>query len=85
MRVHDEVYWSVGVDRGSKLPQFTSIGSNTILYLTFRDRALCACCASAWEDETDPVMRAALFDEGDPIDCEECEREIESSYGPVSK
>ena len=63
------------------LPQYTSLGSYTILYLA-GDRTLCAECATKLHDEGE-LVTGYPFDEGDPIPCDDCDREIESSYGPV--
>lgn len=58
------------------LPQYTSLGGYTILY-TRDNECFCAKCARTTD-------HAATYDEGDPIECDECGAEIESSYGPVT-
>lgn len=81
--VNQSVYGTVGVAEGSKLPQYSSIGSYTILYVTQRNDCLCAKCAGKHRDHTNPVVAAGTYDEGDTLECEECGTDIESSYGPV--
>ncbi len=57
------------------LPQYTSIGSYTILYVDSKSgECYCAECAK-------PEHDAGTFDEGEPIPCDECGTAIESSYG----
>lgn len=64
------------------LPQYTSIGSYTIVYLNAKNEPLCAKCATkAGLTEEN----GELFMEGEPTVCDECAVEIESSYGPVEK
>jgi hypothetical protein len=64
------------------LPQYTSLGGYTILYLATGDKPLCAKCATKLNDAGE-LVTGYPFDEGDPITCDDCDREIESSYGPV--
>ena len=78
------VYKRAGVPAGDKLPQYTTLGGYTILYVTRHGETLCAKCASENTDREDPVTDAGTFDEGEPEHCANCYREIESSYGPVS-
>lgn len=82
--INQSVYGTVGVAEGARLPQYSSIGSQTILYVTKRNDCLCAVCAGKHRDYSNPVVAAGLFEEGDTLQCEECNEDIESSYGPVS-
>jgi len=72
----------------SSLPQYSSIGSYTILYLDKKGHALCARCASKPGAE---IVRESTYDEGPAIECDGCGKKIKSSYGvavsarPVSK
>lgn len=70
------------LDDEGKLPQFSSLGGYTILYLDAKDVVLCADCASDPENE---ATASGSFDEGPPEYCEECNAEIESSYGDPDK
>lgn len=78
------VFSIAGVSEGDRLPQYSSIGCYTILYQTRKGNFLCAKCASEHEDEDDAVSHAGSYDEGEPVNCNTCEVEIESSYGPVT-
>jgi hypothetical protein len=62
-----------------QLPSFTSVGCYTLLYVK-KGVCLCGKCASQEKDED---LQVDTFDEGDPIPCEECGEDIESSYGPI--
>lgn len=66
-------------DMEGPLPRYTSFGSYSLVYLT-KSSCLCAKCA---EEAEDKVIDVRTHDEGDPIECDGCEEEIESSYGPV--
>lgn len=79
--VSKEVYRITGIEPGGTLPQFTSIGCYTIGYWTKKSNPMCAACATIHSDDTNPVMYAGTYDEGPTIECEECGKEIESSYG----
>ena len=61
-----------------KLPQYSSIGCYTILYLSKASEPLCADCASDPENKADVC---GDFAEGAPIECAVCGKQIESSYG----
>lgn len=78
----------------SPLPQYTGVGCYTILYIVRDCRELvemCATCASIWRDlaafrgEPNPIVDVGTYDEGPPIECGDCGREIESSYGAPSE
>lgn len=67
-----------------QLPSFSSVGAYTLLYLTLPDNdTLCAGCATEEIDTTDTEVICDIYWEGDPIECDECGKQIESSYGPV--
>lgn len=83
--VSDRVYQHVGVERGSPLPQYTSPGSYTILYLTRNGDDVCAKCATSYDNSDDPITQAGTYDEGPTLECVVCACDIESSYGPVSE
>lgn len=78
------IFSIAGVQLDEKLPQYSSIGGYTILYQTRKGNFLCAKCATAHDDEDDAVSHAGSYDEGEPVNCNTCEEEIESSYGPVT-
>jgi len=70
-----------------RLPQYSLVGCYTILYAR-DDKVFCAECAL--KALRDPEKEAkewpndcGTYDEGDPLDCCNCDKEIESSYGPV--
>lgn len=80
------VYEIVGVEPGKALPAFSSIGCYPIFYLTERGDILCAACANEDDNgDDDPVTCAGVHWEGEPMQCDDCECEIESAYGPVSE
>jgi len=79
--IHNRVYEIVGVKRKAKLPAFTSYGSYTLVYVTHRACRLCATCANNNRDNSDPVVDAGPYWEGPTINCDNCDCEIESSYG----
>lgn len=80
-----------------KFPQFSSIGSYTILYICEDGGHLCAKCVNGedgsevgsddvvYDDGTsDPqwtVVAAGTYDEGPTLQCDHCNADIESSYG----
>jgi hypothetical protein len=67
-----------------KLPTYSSVESYTLLYLTQPDNdTLCAECATTEIDTTDTKVICDAHWEGDPETCDECGKQIESSYGPV--
>lgn len=63
------------------MPRYTSIGSYTIIYLDRLDRVFCGGCA---DESMTSGHRPGTYDEGPTLHCEECECEIESSYGEVA-
>jgi len=62
------------------LVQYSSFGSYTILYCGPKGECYCAKCASKVQ-----IAHVGTYDEGDPLECESCGAEIESSYGPVEE
>lgn len=60
-----------------KLPQYTSIGSYTILYTSIEGARFCAECASKEPGQ----LESSTYDEGPSILCDVCGIEIDSSYG----
>ncbi|HZZ17161.1 MAG TPA: hypothetical protein VFE08_14500 [Candidatus Sulfotelmatobacter sp.] len=67
------------------LPFFSEMGAYTIVYLTEQGNELCADCATRalylLDDESDPPIASGTYDEGPVIQCDDCNRDIESSYG----
>ena len=67
------------------LPFYSELGSYPILYLTKGGSDLCADCATKalyqLAEEFDPPIAHAPYYEGPPINCDDCNREIESAYG----
>lgn len=63
------------------LPAFTSLGGYTILYLDTHESVLCADCATNERNQGHNEPTGHLFEEGPSTSCEECNIEIESSYG----
>lgn len=66
-----------------QFPAFTSIGSYPIVYLDSKDRCLCSECAKERAKEG-TAPKGDVFWEGEPIECEECGKELPSAYGPVT-
>lgn len=83
-RKSDGRYWS-----------FTSVGSYTLIYIVADGGILCPDCANGdngSEATEDPIadkqwrlIGCQTYDEGPPIPCEHCGKEIESSYGDPSQ
>jgi hypothetical protein len=71
---------SIQRDSNGKLPGLTRLGAYTIIYLTKDDGVLCSDCASS-PDTDPPAVLAGTYDEGPPLECEGCGRQIESSSG----
>jgi hypothetical protein len=73
------------------LPSFSSIGSYTLVYYTEGWDCLCAECATTelinWMHghDSNPPYHYDTYDEGPPVHCEECGKEMESSYGDPVK
>lgn len=67
------------------LPFLSEWGGYTMTYLTEQGNELCAECATRslylLDEESDPVIAYGTYDEGPVIRCDDCNREIESSYG----
>ena len=72
---------TVYIAKINPLPNWTSIGGYTILYLSKKDNCFCGDCASGHEDKDDPIVKAGTYDEGPAIECNGCGKMIESSYG----
>lgn len=81
-RVHARVFARVGVKSWQTLPQYTSIGSYTIIYYAKDGSEFCAKCAKD-SDTGERIMHADVYWEGEPIQCAHCGKDIESSYGSV--
>lgn len=70
-----------------ELPAYSWPGAYTIVYLTFGGSWLCADCATkeirAWlyGESDDPPVSYGAYDEGPTMQCDDCNRDIESSYG----
>lgn len=67
------------------LPFYSEWGCYPITYLTKQGNELCADCATKslylLDDEFDPPVNYDTYDEGPPIQCNDCGRMIESAYG----
>jgi len=61
-----------------RFPAF-SYGCGTIIYLTGKDKPLCACCTR--KEEYRKESKGFPFDEGYAQECFECGEEVESTYG----
>jgi len=62
------------------LRRYTSVGGYSLMYLDHQQRVLCYRCATERIKDVDCVVH---FWEGEPMQCDECSTEIESSYGIV--
>ncbi len=72
------------------LPQYTSFGCYTLVYSTPLGDDLCAECAldSLTQTDVDPnnlPSEIRQYDEGPVIECVDCGKELESSYGAVDE
>ena len=57
-----------------------------VFYMDHLDTVLCNECAQSDIDScatTKEDIHMAIHWEGEPVQCEECQTEIESAYGPV--
>jgi hypothetical protein len=63
------------------LPKFAWPGGYTLIYLDAEIEILCAECADIYVKEGGKLSAYGTYDEGPTIYCEECNAEIESSYG----
>ena len=80
--VANNVYRRAGKKRGDALPAFTSIGCYTLVYYCKGGDVLCAACASKNKREGyECVIDVGTYDEGPTLQCDDCNSEIESSYG----
>jgi hypothetical protein len=62
-------------------PKFAWPGGYTLMYLDERDNVLCAECADVHVEEGGKLNSCGTYDEGPVMYCDECNAEIESSYG----
>lgn len=62
---------------GKCLP-FTIPGCYTLIYFNEKDEVLCSGCATKVAEE---IIHVRTYDEGPTINCSDCGKEIESSYG----
>jgi hypothetical protein len=71
------------------LPAYAWPGGYQMFYLCKDNSVLCPTCANKLDQNPpgEPVLDSEILDacdvhwEGEPLYCEECNREIESSYG----
>jgi hypothetical protein len=72
-----------------KYARYTSLGCYSLIYICADGGVVCADCANTEdysETHDDPQWRLVQSDiywEGEPMCCDGCDGEIESSYGPV--
>jgi hypothetical protein len=62
------------------LPAYTWPGCYPIVYLTESGLTICPTCAGE-SDTSDPVAGSGVHWEGEPLQCEDCGKDIESAYG----
>lgn len=62
-----------------RLPAYSSIGCYPLIYLTTSGDVLCADCAN--EDSDRDTLTQDVHEEGPPLDCDGCGKDIESAYG----
>jgi hypothetical protein len=77
--VFEYIYDHFGIQRGEKLPSFTSV-DGCIIYGTSNDEIICSNCASEWMDEKNPIVMTIPFNEGPVKHCNNCSCAIESGY-----
>jgi hypothetical protein len=78
--IDPKVYASVGAVEGGLLPSYTSIGCYTLLYQTSKGESVCGWCATAYQNDRDPIIHVTTYDEGEVLSCACCQEEIEPSY-----
>ena len=69
-------------DKEGKLPNFAEPGGYPIIYVDEESCVLCADCASKENAYSTEVIAYDILWEGWPVHCEDCNKEIESAYGP---
>lgn len=79
LAIDPKVYLRTGVKPGEKLPS-QSMGY-PIMYITKNNDVVCAECANSYTNDTDPVSESDIYWEGPSLQCEECNKQIESAYG----
>lgn len=79
-------------DSDGQLPSYAWPGGYTLIYITKQGNTLCAACATMQEDDPDKtpyddeVTGYDIYYEGPDVQCDECGKVLESSYGdPDSK
>lgn len=72
--------------RDGMLPSFTSVGAYPFMYVATDVSSygvLCADCATREIATEDTQVLCDVYWEGDAMQCDECNADIESAYGPV--
>jgi hypothetical protein len=62
-----------------RLPAYAWPGGYPIYYLTGDGLTVCPECANA--DTSDPAVAGDVHWEGEPMQCDDCNADIESAYG----
>lgn len=73
---------NVARDKDGQLPAFAWPGGYPIMYFTQDGSTVCPDCANK-DDTSDPVKAGDVYWEGEPMECDDCGKPIESAYGPV--
>lgn len=66
-------------DHNGQLPAHVWPGGYQMIYITKDGQVVCPACANAERD--DPPIAGDVFWEGPAIECDDCGKRIESSYG----
>ena len=63
------------------LPAFAWPGGYTLIYYTRDGETVCADCANREVDDSQAVIGQDIYWEGPALDCGDCGKVLESSYG----
>lgn len=69
-------------DSNGRLPSFAWPGGYPLFYVTSAGLVACPDCANA--ETSDPVTACDVHWEGEPLQCDDCGKDIESAYGVPS-
>lgn len=70
------------LDQHGQFSAFAWPGGYTILYVDAHGNTLCAACATRrYQEEDASAIYYSTYDEGPMLYCDECNADIESSYG----
>lgn len=66
------------IEVNGKLPHCTDIGGYPVYYINHHNSVFCDDCANKYADE---IVAHEIHWEGQPLTCDDCNKDIESAYG----